>query len=71
MTTEFCIFELVYIPYFQLKLTILDFGAKFAQQGFFRSKTAKVDISIEFSIFKLVLVPMLKLTILNFGTIFV
>ena len=39
---------------FQLKLTILIFCTKFIQKGYFRSKTEKVNITIEFSIFELV-----------------
>ena len=41
---------------FQLKLTILIFWTKFAQKRCFRSKTEKVNIAIEFYIFKLVYV---------------
>ena len=39
---------------FQLKITILIFLTKFAQKRYFRSKTEKVSITIEFYIFKLV-----------------
>ena len=39
---------------FQLKLTILIFWTKFAQNGYFRSKTEKVNTTIEFCIFDLV-----------------
>ena len=42
------------ITKFQLKPTILIFGAKFAQKGYFRSKTAKVNSTIEFYLFKVV-----------------
>ena len=41
---------------FKLRLTILIFQTKFAQKVYFRSKSAKVNITIEFSIFKLFLV---------------
>ena len=33
---------------FQLKITILSFLSKFAQEGHFRSKTEKANTSIEF-----------------------
>ena len=39
---------------FQLKLATLIFQTKFAQKGYFRSKTEKVNITIEFYIFDLV-----------------
>ena len=42
---------------FQFELTILIFWTKFAQKGYFQSKTAKMNTTIEFCIFKLVLVP--------------
>ena len=42
------------ITKFQLKPTILIFGAKFAQKGYFRSKTEKVNSTIEFYLFKVV-----------------
>ena len=42
---------------FQLKLTILIFWAKFAQKEYLQWKTEKVNITIEFWIFELVLVP--------------
>ena len=42
---------------FQLKLTVLIFWTKFAQKGYFQSKTQKMNITIEFYIFELVLVP--------------
>ena len=42
---------------FQLKLTILIFWTKFAQKGEFWSETKKVNIIIEFRIFKLEYVP--------------
>ena len=38
---------------FQFKLTILIFWTKFAQKGYFWSKTNKVNIIIEFCIFEL------------------
>ena len=40
---------------FQLKLTILIFWNKFAQKEEFRLETKNVNITIEFSIFELVL----------------
>ena len=46
---------------FQLKLTILIFWTKFAQKGYFWEKTEKVNITIEFCMFELVLVPNLTL----------
>ena len=39
---------------FQLKLKILRFWTKFAQKGYFLSKTEKVNTTIEFCIFELV-----------------
>ena len=42
---------------FQLKLTILIFWTKFAQKGIPGKKTEKVNITIEYRLFKLVLVP--------------
>ena len=39
---------------FQLKLTVFIFWIKFAQKGFFPSKTEKVKATIEFCIFELV-----------------
>ena len=39
---------------FKLKLTILIFWTKFAQKGYFQSKTEKVNVTIEFCIFELV-----------------
>ena len=42
---------------FQLKLTTLTFWTKFVQKVYFGSKTEKVNINIEFSIFGSVLVP--------------
>ena len=39
---------------FQLKLITLTFRTKYAQKSRFRSKTKKVDTTIEFCIFKLV-----------------
>ena len=65
---------------FQLKLvikshfqqTILKFWTKFAQKGYSPSKTEKVNIAIEFCIFKLAYTPnvKLKLKILIFWTKF-
>ena len=42
------------ITKFQLTPTILIFGAKLAQKGYFRSKTEKVNSTIEFYLFKVV-----------------
>ena len=43
---------------FQLKLTIGIFWTKFAKKGsYFQSKTDKIDTSIEFCLFELVLLP--------------
>ena len=42
---------------FHFKQSILNFGIKFAQKVYFRLKTKKVSINIEFSIFELVKVP--------------
>ena len=42
---------------FQLKLTILIFWTKFAQKGYFRFKTERVNTTIEFCIFELNQVP--------------
>ena len=39
---------------FQLKLTILIFRIKFAQKGYFYSRTEKVNTTMEISIFELV-----------------
>ena len=39
---------------FQLKVTILMFWTKFAQKGYFHSKTKKMNITIEFCMFELV-----------------
>ena len=39
---------------FRIKLTILIFWTKFAQEGCFRYKTEKVNSAIEFCIFELV-----------------
>ena len=41
---------------FQLQLIILSFWTKFAQKGYFYSKTRKMNITIEFCMFQLVLV---------------
>ena len=38
---------------FHLELTILIFWSKFVQKAYFRSKTEKLNISVELSIFKL------------------
>ena len=43
------------------KLTVLNFGTKFAQKGCFWSKAEKVNTTTEFCIFKLVLMPNLSL----------
>ena len=42
---------------FQLKLTILNFWAKFAQTGYLRSGAEKLNTIIEFRIFELVQIP--------------
>ena len=42
---------------FQLKLAIFVFWNEFAQRGCFQSKTEKVNTTIEFCLFKFVLVP--------------
>ena len=47
---------------FQLKLTILIFWTKFLEKGYFRSKTEKVNTTIEFCIFELVWVPNFSLS---------
>ena len=39
---------------FQLKQTILNYGTKFSQIRYFRTKTGKVIITIDFSMFELV-----------------
>ena len=39
---------------FQLKLKIVIFWTTFAHEGYFRSKTEKMNILIDFCIFKLV-----------------
>ena len=46
---------------FHFKHTILNFWTKFAQKGYFRSKTEKVNITTEFLRFELVMVPNLSL----------
>ena len=56
-TIEFCIFELVYVPNFTFKQTVLSFGTKSAQKWYFLSNLEKVNITIEFYIFKLVYAP--------------
>ena len=54
---------------FHFTQTIFNFGTKFAQKGYFLSKTKKVNIIIEFYIFELILAAKFhfKRTILNFG----
>ena len=47
---------------FQLKLTILSFWTKFVQKRYFRSKTEEVNITVEFCIFELGLMPFFSLT---------
>ena len=42
---------------FQLQLIIMIFWTKFAEKGCFRSKTEKVNTTIEFCMLKLVYVP--------------
>ena len=42
---------------FQLKLTVFIFWIKFAQKGFFPSKTEKVNTTIEFCLYELVYAP--------------
>ena len=42
---------------FQLKLTILIFWTKFAQKGYFQSKSEKMNTTIKFCIFKSVYTP--------------
>ena len=53
---------------FQLKLTILTFWIKFAYKGYFRSRTGKVNITIELCIIRISLGTkfQLKLIILIF-----
>ena len=46
---------------FQLKLTSLIFWTKFLPKGYFQSKTNKMNTTIEFCIFELVLVPNFRL----------
>ena len=57
-TTDFFIFELVYLSTsFQLKLTIAIFGPNLSKMGsYFQSKTDKIDTTIEFCIIELVFV---------------
>ena len=50
---EFCVFKLVSVPKFRLKLIILIFWTKFAEKRHFQSKTEKLN-TIEFCMFKLV-----------------
>ena len=52
---------------FHLKLGILIFGTKFAQKGYFWSKTEKVNTTIEFYIFEKGTRFQLKLTIWILG----
>ena len=54
ITIESFILELVWSTNFQLKLTIAIFWTKFAQEKYLWSKTEKVNIIIEFRLFKLV-----------------
>ena len=44
---------------------ILNFGTKFAQKGYFLSKTEKVNIAIEFCIFELVYVQNFSLKLVS------
>ena len=46
-TIAFCIFEFVRVPNFSLN-TILIFWTKFAQKWYFRSKTEKMNHTIQF-----------------------
>ena len=46
---------------FQSQLTIFTFWTKFAQKGYFQSKTEKLNITIEFCMFELVYVPNVSL----------
>ena len=46
---------------FQLKLTALIFWTKFALKGYFGSETEKVNITMEFCIFELILIPVFSL----------
>ena len=39
---------------FHLKVTIMTFCTKYAQKGYFHSKSGKMNTTIEFGIFKLV-----------------
>ena len=55
-TTEFCIFELVFVSNFTVKKQ-LNFWTKFTLERYLCLKTIKVNIIIEFRLFKLVLVP--------------
>ena len=55
------------ITKFHLKLGILIFGTKFAQKGYFWSKTEKVNTTIEFYIFEKGTRFQLKLTIRILG----
>ena len=47
---------------FHFKQAILNFKTKFAQKGYFQWKTEKVNITIDFCIFELVLIPNFSLT---------
>ena len=60
MTIEFCIFELVHIPKFNLKLSFV-FLDQISPKGKFRSKMEKVNMTIEFCIFELVHIPKFNL----------
>ena len=46
---------------FQLKLTALIFWTKFALKGYFGSEREKMNITMEFCIFELVLIPIFNL----------
>ena len=46
---------------FQLQQTILIYGTNFSKKGNFRSKIEKINITIEFFIFELILVPIFSL----------
>ena len=46
--------QIILCTEFQLKLTILTFWAKFAQEGYFLPKTEKVNITTEWCVFELI-----------------
>ena len=50
---------------FQLKLTILIFFTKFTKNGYFQSKTDKIDTPLNSALFKLVLVANFSFNFLN------